>query len=267
MPVFLFAVSQCVISNNLPVIGAFLILHLLVYPSSNGYNSYMDRDETAIGGLAAPLQPTRQLFTASVLMDLLAIALSFAISVWFAVGILLYIIASRAYSYRGIRLKKHPLTGFITVFFFQGFFIYFLTCIAANSGQLLQVPLLPCFISSLLIGALYPLTQVFQHEEDRKDGVVTISMLLGKRGSFLFSMLLFLMASAGMYVLYVGEERAGRWFLFLICMFPVVLFFVYWMFRVWKQPAEASFKNSLRMNLISTICTSLFFIICIIYKH
>jgi hypothetical protein len=32
----------------------FIILHLLVYPASNGYNSYMDRDETPIGGLKNP---------------------------------------------------------------------------------------------------------------------------------------------------------------------------------------------------------------------
>ena len=33
----------------------FVILHILVYPASNGYNSYMDRDEGSIGGLKNPL--------------------------------------------------------------------------------------------------------------------------------------------------------------------------------------------------------------------
>jgi 1,4-dihydroxy-2-naphthoate octaprenyltransferase len=41
----------------------FFILHVLVYPSSNGYNSYMDRDETPIGGLAKPLQTKKDYFS------------------------------------------------------------------------------------------------------------------------------------------------------------------------------------------------------------
>jgi hypothetical protein len=55
----------------------FFILHLLVYPASNGYNSYMDRDTGPIGGIKNPLQPTRQLFYTTVLLDITAVLLSF----------------------------------------------------------------------------------------------------------------------------------------------------------------------------------------------
>ena len=64
----------------------------------------MDRDEDSIGGIRNPLLPTKQLFWTSVIMDLSAVALSFIISVWFAVGVMGYILASRAYSYRGCLL-------------------------------------------------------------------------------------------------------------------------------------------------------------------
>jgi len=97
MPVYWFAVSQV---NNIiwkDAILIFIILHLLVYPSSNGYNSYMDRDTGSIGGLKSPLRPTKQLFYVSVVMDIIAVALSFYITWIFATGILLYILASRAY--------------------------------------------------------------------------------------------------------------------------------------------------------------------------
>jgi 1,4-dihydroxy-2-naphthoate octaprenyltransferase len=106
LPVYLFALSQAPRIDTWNAVLVFIILHLLVYPSSNGYNSYMDRDETPIGGLETPLQPTRQLFLVSVIMDAAAVLLSFLISVSFALGIMLYILASRAYSYRGIRLKN-----------------------------------------------------------------------------------------------------------------------------------------------------------------
>ena len=113
----------------------------------------MDRDETPIGGLASPLQPTRQLFFVSVIMDVAAIILSALVSMEFSIGVLVYILASRAYSYRGIRLKKYPIIGFLTVFIFQGAIIFFICYNALGGTSNLHSLLLPMFISSLLIGA------------------------------------------------------------------------------------------------------------------
>ncbi len=267
LPVYLFALSQSPVINWSNAIFVFLILHLLVYPSSNGYNSYMDRDETPIGGLASPLQPTKQLFYVSVVMDVISVVLSLLISVVFGFGILLYILASRAYSYRGIRLKKYPLIGFLTVFIFQGGVVFFLTYHAVTVAQQFMVPGLPIILSSFLIGALYPLTQIYQHEEDRKDGVTTISFILGKRGTFIFSLLLFLAATLLMYLLLNSQHQPNIFFLFLATLLPVVLFFLWWMGRVWTDADEANFKNSLRLNVLSTLCTTVFFITLIILNH
>jgi len=267
LPVFLFALGQVPVINWTKAVLVFFILHVLVYPSSNGYNSYMDKDETPIGGLRVPLKPTRQLFYTSVVMDVAAILLSLLVSFIFALGILLYILASRAYSYRGIRLKKYPVIGFLTVFIFQGALVFFITYHAVHWPQTLQVPLLPCIISSLLIGALYPLTQIYQYEEDKEDGVITISMLLGKKGTFVFSMLLFLSATFLLFIRFQQSEQMSYWYLFLLIMLPVVLFFLFWMMKVWKKEKEANFKNSLRMNALATICTSAYFITLIVLNH
>jgi 1,4-dihydroxy-2-naphthoate octaprenyltransferase len=267
LPVYLFALSQLPVINWTNAVLVFAILHLFVYPASNGYNSYMDRDETPIGGLASPLQPTKQLFYVSVVMDFIAVLLSLFVSVVFALGILLYILASRVYSYRGIRLKKYPIIGFLTVFICQGGLVFFLTYHAVIPGTTLDVPLLPIFLSSLLIGALYPLTQIYQHEEDKKDGVITISYLLRKKGTFVFSMCLFLLATLLMYFLLKEQERPNYFFFFLLYLLPVVLFFLYWMSKVWGDESAANFKNSLRMNVLATLCTTAFFITLIILNH
>ena len=263
LPVFLFAWSEAVTIDYRNLILAFIILHLLIYPASNGYNSYMDRDETPIGGLRQPMQPTKQLFYASLVMDSLAVLLSLLISPVFMLGSLLYILASRAYSYRGIRIKQYPIAGFLTVFIFQGALIFWISYHAFTNDS---ASWLPCLIASLLIGALYPLTQVYQHEADRKDGVTTISYLLGKRGSFLFSMTLFLLATLFLWLHYQNKSRIEFFYRYLIIMLPVVLFFMYWMISVWKQEAAADFKRSFFMNAIATICTSAFFITLIILQ-
>lgn len=263
---YLFALGQAPEIDVTKAILIFFILHLLVYPASNGYNSYMDQDETPIGGLKKPLQPTRQLFTATLLMDVAGIILSLLISRLFALGILLYIVASRAYSYRPIRLKQYAIPGFLLVFTFQGAVIFFLTWFGVYP-HLSSFPFLPCVISSLLIGALYPLTQIYQHQADKNDNVTSISYLLGKRGTFVFSMMLFLTATVLMYLNFEKNEQRNQFFWYLLLMLPVVLFFLYWMMKVWRNDEEANFKNSLMMNLVSTTCTSIFFLTLILLNH
>jgi 1,4-dihydroxy-2-naphthoate octaprenyltransferase len=265
LPVYLFALSQVQSINWTRAVFVFFILHLLVYPASNGYNSYMDRDETSIGGLAHPLQPTRQLFYVSVMMDALALILSFQINPFFAVGILLYILASRAYSYRRVRLKRYPVLGFVTVFIFQGALIYLITAYSIGPAGDQAPSLRAALIASLLIGALYPLTQIYQHEADKEDGVTTLSYVLGKRGTFIFSMLLYLAATFLLYNRF--KDQVNLFYLYLLITFPVVLFFIRWMYKVWQDEAAADFSHSLRMNFIATLCTSLFFLTLIILKH
>lgn len=268
LPVFLFALSEIGSINWTNAFILFVVLHLLVYPASNGYNSYMDRDETPIGGLKKPLQPTRQLWYTTILLDTVALVVSFlAFNAFIALCILFYILASRAYSYRGVRLKKYPVLGFLTVFVFQGGVVFYTTYLAVSGNAPAPVPLFPCFIASLLIGALYPLTQIYQHEEDLKDGVTTLSYRLGKRGTFVFSGLLFLTAAGCLFFLYQSQNRLNDFYLFLLITFPVVLFFSYWMRAVWRNEGAADFKNSLRMNVIATLCTIIFFSTLIYTRH
>ena len=105
LPIFLFAVS---ISNN-PFLGnvllVFFILHFLLYPASNGYNSYFDKDEGSIGALKNPPEVSLQLYRVSLLLDGIAILLGFLINWQFVVMIFIYGIVSKAYSHPSIRLK------------------------------------------------------------------------------------------------------------------------------------------------------------------
>lgn len=267
LPVYLFALSQLHDINYVRAILIFIILHVLVYPSSNGYNSYMDRDESPIGGLKNPMQPTKQLFYISVTMDILAVIISFLVSTWFAIGILIYILASRAYSYRGIRLKKYPITGYLVVIICQGALVFYLTYHGAGELQVLHVPVLPMIAASCLIGGYYPLTQVYQHKEDKADGVRTISLLLGKRGTFLFCGIVFAIATIILFFTFENENNLRYFWLFIVCMAPMALFFSRWMIQVWKDENAANFKNSLATNLLASVCTSICFLIIIIMNQ
>jgi 1,4-dihydroxy-2-naphthoate octaprenyltransferase len=61
-PIYFFALAQVPHINWFNAVLIFFIIHFLIYPASNGYNSYMDRDTESIGGLEKPPPPSRQLF-------------------------------------------------------------------------------------------------------------------------------------------------------------------------------------------------------------
>jgi 1,4-dihydroxy-2-naphthoate octaprenyltransferase len=264
MPVYWFALSQEAKQDWPRALLIFIILHLLVYPASNGYNSYMDRDTTPIGGLERPLQPTRQLFRITVGMDILALLAGLLISPLFAAGLAVYILASRAYSYRGIRLKRLPVIGYLTVIICQGALVFFLVYYGSSADRSLNVPWQGMVISSLLIGGFYPLTQVYQHEADRLDGVRTISMLLGVRGSFIFTAALYSIAMLLMAYLFFSTLQIGEFYVLATCMLPILVYFFIWAVKVWKDPGQANFKNTMRMNLLASLCTNAGFIAVLI---
>ena len=266
MPVYFFALSQVKQIDWYNAALVFIILHLLVYPASNGYNSYMDRDTSPIGGLKNPLQPTRQLFIVTVCMDIAAVFISFFITWLFALGIFLYILASRAYSYRKIRLKKFPITGYMTVIIFQGAVTFFLVYHGTDSNHTTHVPVISIVASSLLIGGFYPLTQIYQHDEDVKDGVKTISYKLGYTGTFIFTGIVYALAFCMLGLQFFLNLEWTRFIILQTFMLPVLVYFFVWFRKVLKNKKEANFKNTMRMNLLASVCTNLGFITLLILR-
>jgi 1,4-dihydroxy-2-naphthoate octaprenyltransferase len=269
MPVFFFSLSQVEQINWVKACICFFILHIFIYPASNGYNSYMDNDKTSIGGIEKPPQPTKQLFYVSVLFDIIGLSLSLLIGFYFALCVLVYVLASRAYSFKGIRLKKYAIPGFLTVVFFQGGFTFWMVYFGASkntvelSNQLITV-LITC---TFLIGGIYPLTQVYQHEADKTNRDVTISYILGIRGTFIFCATMFFISNVLQYCYFHSKQKDEHFILFELFLFPVIVYFIWWFIKVLKDKKQASFKNTMRMNFIASTCMNLFFIILLILNN
>ena len=268
MPVYWFALSQVVDRDWGRAVIIFIILHGLVYPASNGYNSWMDRDETPIGGLAHPLQPTRRLFWTTLLMDGAALASGCLIGSYFVMGLAVYILASRAYSWRGTRLKKYPVIGWLTVIVCQGALVFFIVYQGAHPSAAreasLQAPVEAMIACSLLLGGFYPLTQIYQHEADRRDGVRTMSMVLGYRGTFLFTGIVYTTAFLVLCHYFLLSLEWKEFLALATCMLPVIVYFLIWAVRVWRDPKQANFANTMRMNLLASACTNAGFIAALI---
>lgn len=268
MPVFLFALSQSTNFDWTNTLIAFLILHLLIYPSSNGYNSYQDKDETSIGGLKHPPKVTENLFYATLLLDVTGILCALLVSVNFSVFVLLYVCISRAYSYRNLRLKKFAVIGFLTVFLFQGAFTFLMVSSAVTNFSFENFftlnNVLCMSVASLFIGSVYPLTQIYQHDADKKDGVTTISYKLGYLGTFIFSSVLFGLATGLLFYYFDKKDQLTALFLFLTLMLPVVIRLFIWFNKVRKDTTHANFENTMSMNLMASTCMNCYFLILIL---
>jgi len=271
MPVFLFALSQASTINWPETIVAFVILHLFIFPSSNGYNSYQDRDETSIGGLKYPPKVTNKLYYATLFLDIIGVLCALFVSAYFSLFVLIFVLVSRAYSYRKIRLKKFAVIGFLTVFIFQGAFVYLMTCSAITTftfANLISTNNLICMsVASFFIGSIYPLTQIYQHEADKKDGVVSISYKLGYIGTFVFSSILFSIATVFLFYYFNLKQQKIALVLFLLIMLPVVIRLGIWFNKVRKDTVNANFENTMAMNLLTSTCMNLYFILLILNNH
>jgi 1,4-dihydroxy-2-naphthoate octaprenyltransferase len=271
MPVFLFAVSQSAIVSWRTTAISFVILHLLVFPSSNGYNSYQDHDTGSIGGLKHPPKVSLNLYYVTLLMDILAVLTGFLISSSFSLLVLIFIMISRAYSYRNVRLKQYAVLGFLTVFLFQGAFVYLMASSAISTfsfaGFFTHKNIICMSVASFFIGSAYPLTQIYQHESDKKDGVTSLSYKLGYNGTFVFSGVLFFVATVILfYYLSLTHQQVGI-FLFILLMLPVIIELWVWFARVRKNRDEANFENTMTMNILTSTCMNLYFLVLILNNH
>ncbi len=262
MPVFMFALAVSGDAEIWRVILVFVSIHLFLYPASNGYNSYFDKDEKSIGGLKNPPPVEKELYRAALLFDGIAIAIGLFVNWEFALMLFIYGLVSKAYSHPMIRLKKYPFLSWFIAGLFQGAFTYVMGVVGLKNLDFLDINnaiFYPALLSSVLLWGSYPMTQIYQHEEDSKRGDITLSIKLGIKGTFVFTALVFGVAS-GLYWLYFetyfSESIA---LMFVALMAPIVIFFGWWFLLVLKDEQHADFTNTMRLNFISAFCLNAFF--------
>ncbi len=270
MPIYCFAISTSEVFVWQNALISFVAIHLFLYPASNGYNSFFDKDEDSIGGLEKPPPVQKELYYAALAFDAFAILLGLLISWQFAGMLLLYGLVSKAYSWDGIRLKKYPIAGWIVVCVFQGAFTYLMVK-QAHLGlpfAAFAAPehALPTLLSTAMLLGSYPMTQIYQHQEDARRGDLTLSRLLGIQGTFLFTAVFFGATTAGFIFYFQQYFSTTIALLFPVFLAPVLAFFGYWFWKVRNDAQQANFRHTMRLNQLSAVCLNLFFIALGIFR-
>jgi 4-hydroxybenzoate polyprenyltransferase len=183
-------------------LGALAIWVLLLNGGTLAINSVYDKDDGDIGYLNAPPRPPRHLLVFSLGLLVLGQLLAFALPRGFALAYAACFAMSVAYSVPPLRLKAVGgvdwainMWGFGTLTPYAGW---------AATGRPLDVAHgLVLFAFCPLFASLYPLTQLYQFEEDSRRGDRTLAIILGMRRSLQ-------VALGSMVAAFVGFAWAAR---------------------------------------------------------
>lgn len=265
LPIFLFSLSISPNLNGQNIFWTFIILHFFLYPASNAFNSYFDKDKGSIGILRNPPPVKKELYFLALLFDFIAVGVGLIfINVEFAAMLFVYGLVSKAYSHPSIRLKKYAITAWLITGIFQGIFTFVMCYIGLNdftiTNALKGEVIIGGILTTVMLWANYPVTQIYQHEEDAARGDRTLSILLGIRGTFYFAAAVFAGVSAGFFLYFERFFSANYGLTLLFALLPVVAFFGRWFMRVYRDEREANYTQTMRLTMLSATCLNVFFV-------
>ena len=271
LPIFLFALAITPQSINwIDALVLFFCWHFFIYPASNGFNSYFDKDKESIAGIKYPPKVTKELYYFSIALDVIGILLALCIDFLTAISMLIYGLISKAYSHPSIRLKKRPIVSWIIVSVFQGYFVFLVTYwtihdipISRLTTSMIQIPAL---LTTMMLMSAYPITQVYQHKEDRERGDFTLSLRLGVLGTFHFTALGFVITALGYVSYFFYYHDSQTMLLYLILMIPLLIYYIFWYQKVIKSIDLADFEHTMKLNRLSALCLNAFFLLLIIFN-
>jgi len=128
-------------------------------------------------------------------------------------------------------LKKFPVIGYLVVIIIQGGLTFWLVYYACNFDNILFVPWQGIAICSLLIGGFYPLTQIYQHQQDLDDGVFSISYKLGYTGTFIFCAVVYTLAWIIMAQFFIHKGEGIKLTVVSIFFVPIFVYFIRWFYK------------------------------------
>jgi 4-hydroxybenzoate polyprenyltransferase len=246
----------------------FVVLHFLLYPASNGFNSYCDRDKESIGTLKRPPEVTPDLLWLSLALDAAALVLALWAGWVVFWGCFVYGLASKAYSWNKIRIKKYPVTGWLFTGIGQGTLTFLLITLSISSVSfqgLLGFRLwFPAVAAGVFVLGFYPLTQIYQHHEDSQRGDRTISLVLGIRRTFMLAAVL-MAFSVLLFFSYFGRFYGSRIaFVFAVTVFPAAVYLMRWYFTAMKDPSKADYDHAMRMSFVASSGINIFSLVTLL---
>ncbi len=206
----------------LPAVGALAIWVLFLNGGTLAINSVFDKDEGDIGYLNAPPPLPEHLLAFSLLLLSAGQLLAFALPPAFRIAYAICFILSILYSVPPFRFKAVAGVDWLINMWGFGTLTPFAAW-AATGRPLDGGHALVLLAFCPLFAGLYPLTQLYQLEEDRRRGDRTLALLLGLRASLSVSIACTLLAFALFGWAALVLEEPAWWLLVPLAAWLVVL--------------------------------------------
>jgi 4-hydroxybenzoate polyprenyltransferase len=254
-PIFLWGYWLAGGRLNLPFWIAFLAFHVFLYGGTTAFNSYYDRDEGPIGGLIKPPPVVQALLPFSLVMQAIGAVLALGVNLTVAILYLIIFAMGFAYSHPALRWKARPLGGLLTVGIGQGILAGLGGWATANPSLMALMPLdwLGLLAVALVTVGFYPLTQIYQIDEDLRRGDLTFAAWVGPRGAFRFALIV--LGGAAIIVVAVIGRLLGFWNALLVgvCYGGLLLAIGQWAARFDAAHILANYRRIMRIYLLTSL--------------
>jgi 4-hydroxybenzoate polyprenyltransferase len=235
----------------------FLAFHFFLYTGITAYNSAFDRDEGPVGGMLKPPPVPPGLLPFSLVVQVVGAVLAAYVSPLFLTLYLIIAGMGVAYSHPRIRWKAHPVASALTVFVGQGALGFLAGWVTAR-GEMASVwsergiwGMLAAAFTTL---GLYPLTQVYQIEEDARRGDRTLAVVLGPVRALRLGFVC--LAVAGIAAVTVMARTSTRLDTLLVtAAYVVILWCVAGFARGYlrqEQTVVSAFRTAMRLNFLTS---------------
>jgi len=241
----------------------FFNVHVLLFGGATAYNSWWDKDEGAIGGLKHPPKMEKWMHPASLLFMFTgwvwSIFTGFEYAAVYGTSLLFFWLYSTPHA----RWKGKPLLSLAAIAVSTGFNSVLLGLWAAG-GVFNAAVLLSAVGASTILLSLYPVSQIFQIDEDRNRGDETFTAHYGLESTKKFFVISYLFGLSFLsFGLYLAEGVIGP-IIFILGSFSFLII------RRMINPMEgrkAEYKNVMKTKFFASLSFVLFLMAAGTIKH
>lgn len=241
----------------------FLNVHVLLFGGATAYNSYWDKDEGPIGGLKNPPKMTKWMWFVSLAMQFAGLIWAWYIGFSYAIVYLVSLILFWLYSTPHARWKGHPWLSLFVIGVSTGTNSFLMGYIAASGDTLGWEQGIVAFGVACILLSLYPVSQVFQYEEDSRRGDRTFAMEFGLKGvRILYAVLFPLGVLIISWLLYQSEQLFGM--LFFFASIPAFVYITYTLWRLVGK--EEEYGKVMRIKFLASLSFVVFILSALLVK-
>jgi 4-hydroxybenzoate polyprenyltransferase len=241
----------------------FLNVHVLLFGGATAYNSWWDKDEGPIGGLKSPPKMDQWMWPVSMLMQygglIWAISVGWNYAIIYGVSMLFFWL----YSTPLARWKGKPLLSLVAIGVSTGTNSFLLGFLAAGGYPITFFEDAIALGVALILLSLYPVSQVYQTEEDTERGDQTFAVKFGLKGvKWLFTVFFI----SGLAILSWGLiiELGMVGYLFGIVGLVAYLVLLFFVWKLEGKPSE--YPMVMRIKFAASLSFVLFIIATLGYR-